>query len=72
MLGDRVVSQLMGGGRVALIAESFNGMIEAMDYSGAAALGSLLVLTILGASFLLFWVLRRAGIKEEIFAEQSA
>lgn len=62
MLGDNVASTLLGGGNVALIAESFDDLIRAMNFAGAAALASLLVLTIfvlgLGARALL---VRRGG-----------
>ena len=49
MLGDNVSSTLLGGGNVALIAESFDDLIRAMNYAGAAALASLLVLAMLAA-----------------------
>ena len=49
MLGDNVASTLLGGGNVALIAESFDDLIRAMNYAGAAALASLLVLAMLAA-----------------------
>ena len=46
MLGDNVVSTLLGGGNVALLAESFDDLIRAMNFAGAAALASLLVVFI--------------------------
>lgn len=46
MLGDNVASTLLGGGRVALIAESFDDLIRARNFAGAAALASLLVLAV--------------------------
>ena len=49
MLGDNVASTLLGGGNVALIAESFDDLIRAMNYAGATALASLLVLAMLAA-----------------------
>jgi ABC-type spermidine/putrescine transport system permease subunit I len=59
MLGDNVVSSLLGGGRIALIAESFDDMIGAMNYRGAAALASILVLSILLMGLAAFFGLQR-------------
>ncbi len=40
MLGDNVATTLLGGGRVSLMAETFDDLVRAMNYPGAAALGS--------------------------------
>ncbi|MFZ5674778.1 MAG: ABC transporter permease [Pseudomonadota bacterium] len=73
MLGDNVASTLLGGGNVALIAESFDDLIRAMNYPGAAALASLLVLAMLLAFFVARLVLaRRQAGQGGIFAEMQA
>lgn len=55
MLGDNVVTTLLGGGKVSLIAENFDDMIGAMNFTGAAALASVMIIGIVaaGAFFLL-------------------
>jgi ABC-type spermidine/putrescine transport system permease subunit I len=73
MLGDNVASTLLGGGNVALIAESFDDLIRAMNYPGAAALASLLVLAMLLAFLVARLVLaRRQAGEGGIFAEMQA
>lgn len=73
MLGDNVASTLLGGGNVALIAESFDDLIRAMNYPGAAALASLLVLAMLLAFLVARLVLaRRQAGQGGIFAEMQA
>lgn len=73
MLGDNVASTLLGGGNVALIAESFDDLIRAMNYPGAAALASLLVLAMLLAFLVARLVLaRRQASEGGIFAEMQA
>lgn len=61
MLGDNVASTLLGGGRVALIAESFDDLIRARNFAGAAALASLLVLAIFTMGLIARAVLARRG-----------
>lgn len=72
MLGDNVASALLGGGNVALIAESFDDLIRAMNYGGAAALASILVLALL----LILWLVRatfaRRGDSADIFKGMQA
>jgi ABC-type spermidine/putrescine transport system permease subunit I len=72
MLGDNVVSTLLGGGRVALLAESFDDLIRAMNFAGAAALASLVVLTILGFGWLIMALFRRRGGSGDVFAGLSS
>jgi ABC-type spermidine/putrescine transport system permease subunit I len=60
MLGDNVVPELLGGGQVSLVAESSNNMIGAMNYPGAAALASVMVLGIVGAGALTLLAVRGA------------
>lgn len=67
MLGDNVVSALLGGGRVALLAESFDDLIRAMNFAGAAALASLLVLIILALGTAVLALLRRGGVNGDVF-----
>lgn len=67
MLGDNVASTLLGGGRVALIAESFDDLIRAMNFAGAAALASLLVLAIFGMGLLARALLARRGGSGNLF-----
>jgi ABC-type spermidine/putrescine transport system permease subunit I len=67
MLGDNVVSALLGGGRVALLAESFDDLIRAMNFAGAAALASLLVLIILALGTVVLALLRRGGVNGDVF-----
>ena len=43
MLGDNVATTLLGGGQVSLMAETFDDLVRAMNYPGAAALGSAMV-----------------------------
>ncbi|WP_173930937.1 ABC transporter permease [Chelativorans sp. Marseille-P2723] len=57
MLGDNVASTLLGGGRVALIAESFDDLIRAMNFTGAAALGAILVVAVIATALIIRWVL---------------
>lgn len=73
MLGDNVASTLLGGGNVALIAESFDDLIRAMNYAGAAALASLLVLAMLLAFLIARFVLaRRQAAEGGLFAGMQA
>ncbi|WP_029075002.1 ABC transporter permease [Kaistia adipata] len=72
MLGDNVVSALLGGGRVALLAESFDDLIRAMNFAGAAALASLLVLIILALGAAVLALLRRNGINGDVFRGMQA
>jgi ABC-type spermidine/putrescine transport system permease subunit I len=72
MLGDNVVSALLGGGRVALLAESFDDLIRAMNFAGAAALASLLVLIILALGAAVLALLRRSGVNGDVFRGMQA
>jgi len=67
MLGDNVASALLGGGNVALIAESFDDLIRAMNYGGAAALASILVLALLAMLWLIRSTFARRGEGADLF-----
>lgn len=62
MLGDNVVTTLLGGGKVSLIAENFDDMIGAMNFTGAAALASVMIVGIVAAGAL-FSVLSRQALR---------
>lgn len=72
MLGDNVASTLLGGGNVALIAESFDDLIRAMNYPGAAALASLLVLAMFIAILAAQRVLARRRAQTGLFEGMGA
>lgn len=67
MLGDNIASTLLGGGQVSLIAEGFDDLIRAMNFPGAAALGSTLLGVFLLIAILIALALRRGG-GTDIFA----
>jgi ABC-type spermidine/putrescine transport system permease subunit I len=60
MLGDNVVSRLLGGGKVSLISETFDELIGAMNFVGAAALASVIVLGIVIVGLVTLLTLRRS------------
>ena len=68
MLGDNVVSTLLGGGNVSLIAEAFDDLIRAMNFPGAAALASLMVLFFVALAVVIRLLLRRRGGSGDVFA----
>jgi ABC-type spermidine/putrescine transport system permease subunit I len=67
MLGDNVVSTLLGGGNVALLAESFDDLIRAMNFAGAAAMASMLVVFIAALAWLGLALIKRRGIGNDVF-----
>lgn len=68
MLGDNIVSTLLGGGQVALIAEGFNDLVRAMNYTGAAAMATVVLLVILALGLAFHLALRRTVRIGEMFA----
>jgi ABC-type spermidine/putrescine transport system permease subunit I len=72
MLGDNVVSALLGGGNVALLSESFDDLIRAMNFAGAAALASLLVVFIAAVAWLGLALMRRRGVGNDVFGGMQA
>jgi ABC-type spermidine/putrescine transport system permease subunit I len=72
MLGDNVVSALLGGGNVALLSESFDDLIRAMNFGGAAALASLLVVFIAAVAWIGIALMRRRGMGNDIFRGMQA
>ena len=72
MLGDNVVSALLGGGNVALLSESFDDLIRAMNFAGAAALASLLVVFIAALAWLGLALMRRRGAGNDVFGGMQA
>ncbi len=67
MLGDNVVSTLLGGGNVSLIAEAFDDLIRAMNFPGAAALASLMVLLFVAIAVAILAAARRRGSGASVF-----
>jgi ABC-type spermidine/putrescine transport system permease subunit I len=72
MLGDNVVSTLLGGGQVSLIAEAFDDMIRAMNYPGAAALASLIVLAIVAIGLAIRVIARKRSAGADLFGRLHA
>ena len=68
MLGDTVVAQLLGGSNVILLGMSIQAQINAMNYTGAAAMSAFVVVLIMALQFLLLVAIRRVGGVNEIFA----
>ena len=68
MLGDNIASTLLGGGQVSLIAESFDSLIRAMNYPGAAALGSVMLLFFGLIAAVIAIGLKRRGGSLDLFA----
>jgi ABC-type spermidine/putrescine transport system permease subunit I len=67
MLGDNVASTLLGGGRVALLAESFDDLIRAMNFAGAAALATLMVAMMAAVGWAVLAILRSRGVETDVF-----
>jgi ABC-type spermidine/putrescine transport system permease subunit I len=61
MLGDNVVAALLGGGKVLLAAEAVNDLVRALNYAGAAALSTLILLAVVLLQWLFWAALRRVG-----------
>ena len=72
MLGDNVVSTLLGGGNVALLAEGFDDLIRAMNFAGAAALASVMVVFIAAVAWIALALMRKAGVGGDVFREMRA
>ena len=67
LLGDNVVSELLGGGQVLLIGEAMNSLIGALNYAGAAAVATLVLLLIVVLQWFFWRALRTLG-GEDLFA----
>ena len=67
LLGDNVVSELLGGGQVLLIGEAMNSLIGALNYAGAAAIATLVLLLIFVLQWFFWRALRTIG-GEDLFA----
>jgi len=61
LLGDNVVSTLLGGGRVLLIGESVNSLVGVLNYPGAAALSTVVLAVIIVLGWLFRAALRAMG-----------
>jgi ABC-type spermidine/putrescine transport system permease subunit I len=61
LLGDNVVSPLLGGGQVLMIGEAVNGLIGVLNYAGAAAVSTLVLLVIFVLQWFFWLALRRMG-----------
>ncbi len=68
MLGDNVVAAILGGGQVSLIAEGMNDLVRVMNYAAAAAMATVVLLTIVVLQALFWIVLRRLDLGGDIFA----
>jgi len=67
LLGDNVVSTLLGGGRVLLIGEGVNSLIGVLNYPTAAALATVVLLAIVVLQWF-FWLALRAMGRGDLFA----
>jgi ABC-type spermidine/putrescine transport system permease subunit I len=67
MLGDNVVSTLLGGGQVSLMAEAVNDLIRVMNYAAAAAVSTLVLVVIFLFQWFFWLALGRAGQVGDIF-----
>ncbi len=72
MLGDNVVSTLLGGGQVSLIAEGFNDLVRAMNFTGAAAMASVVLFVIVGLGLAAHLLLRRRVSIGQVFSEMRS
>jgi ABC-type spermidine/putrescine transport system permease subunit I len=70
MLGDNVISTLLGGGQVSLIAETFDDMVRAMNYPSAAALATLILLAILVFGLVVRTMMQRRAGRDEPAADE--
>jgi ABC-type spermidine/putrescine transport system permease subunit I len=61
LLGDNVVSPLLGGGQVLMIGEAVNGLIGVLNYAGAAAVSTLVLFVIFVLQWFFWLALRRMG-----------
>jgi len=68
MLGDNVVAAILGGGQVSLIAEGMNDLVRVMNYAAAAAMATVVLLTIVFLQALFWIVIRRLDLGADIFA----
>jgi ABC-type spermidine/putrescine transport system permease subunit I len=67
MLGDNVVSTLLGGGQVSLMAEAVNDLIRVMNYATAAAVSTLVLLMIFLFQWFFWLALGQVGQVGDIF-----
>lgn len=68
MLGDNVVAAILGGGQVSLIAEGMNDLVRVMNYAGAAAMATVVLLTIFLLQWLFWFALGRLKLGTDVFA----
>ena len=68
MLGDNVVAALLGGGKVLLVAEAVNDLVRALNYAGAAAVSTVILLAVVLLQWLFWRALRRIGGGADPFA----
>jgi ABC-type spermidine/putrescine transport system permease subunit I len=67
LLGDNVVSPLLGGGQVLMIGEAVNGLIGVLNYAGAAAVSTLVLFVIFVLQWF-FWLALRPMGSGDLFA----
>jgi ABC-type spermidine/putrescine transport system permease subunit I len=67
VLGDTVASTLLGGGMHDYLGTSISGLVDALDYAGAAAFATI-VLALSAALLGLFWLVRRVVGRTELSA----
>lgn len=68
MLGDNVVAAPLGGGKVLLVAEAVNDLVRALNYAGAAAVSTVILLAVILLQWLFWQALRRVGGGADPFA----
>jgi ABC-type spermidine/putrescine transport system permease subunit I len=67
LVGDNVISPLLGGGQVLMIGEAVNGLIGVLNYAEAAAVSTLVLLVIFILQWF-FWLALRAMGSSDLFA----
>ncbi len=71
MLGDNVSAALLGGGNVALVAESITAMVGSLDFTGASAMATVVFASVALVLFLVWLMLRRSQTFNNVFTSMK-